>query len=107
VGVIMMIGIDVSVGTLRIDLANRLRSEGRSAHDAIVEASSVRLRPILMTALSAVLGLLPMAISGGANIPLARAVIGGVIASTVLSMFVMPVLYVVVRGRERRPGAVA
>ena len=101
VGVIMMVGIDVSVSTLRIDLANRLRAQGMKPADAIVEASAVRLRPVLMTALAAVLGLLPMAISGGANIPLARAVIGGVVASTVLSMFVMPVLYVLVQRRNR------
>ena len=99
VGVIMMIGIDVSVSTLRIDLANRLRTQGKHPVEAIVKPSAVRLRPILMTALSAILGLLPMSIAGGANIPLARAVIGGVLASTILSMFVMPVLYVLVRRR--------
>src|SRR5207249_2925107 len=92
VGVIMMIGIDVAVSTLRVDLANRLRARGQDPASAIVTASATRLRPILMTALAAILGLLPMAIEGGANIPLARAVIGGVAASTLLSMFVMPAL---------------
>ncbi|MBL9088466.1 MAG: efflux RND transporter permease subunit [Planctomycetia bacterium] len=103
VGVIMMIGIDVASSTLRIDLANRLRAGGRLAADAILEASVQRLRPILMTALAATLGLLPMAVTGGANAPLARAVVGGVLASTVLSMFVVPILYVVVH-RRRAPG---
>lgn len=99
-GVMMMIGIAVSFNVLLTDLANRLRAEGRSWEEAIREAASIRLRPKLMTALAAVLGLVPMAIAGGANIPLARAVIGGVIAATILTMFVLPVLYSVVKERQ-------
>ena len=68
---------------------------------AILEASAARLRPILMTAFAAVLGLTPMAIYGGANIPLARAVIGGVLAATVLTLFVVPILYVLFRGSSQ------
>ena len=100
-GVIMMVGIVVAFSTLLVDRANQLRARGMSAFDAVVEASSTRLRPILMTSFAAVLGLLPMALHGGANIPLARAVIGGVLAATVLSLFVVPSLYVIVRGGSK------
>ncbi len=62
--------------------------------EAIRDAAVVRLRPILMTALAAVLGLIPMAVAGGTNTPLARAVIGGVVVSTILTLFVVPALYV-------------
>ena len=105
-GVIMVVGISVSFGIILIDFANRRRAEGASPLDAIREAASIRLRPILMVSLAAMLGLIPMAIAGGANIPLARAVIGGVLASTVLTLFVVPVLYVVF-GRDARKGAAA
>jgi CzcA family heavy metal efflux pump len=103
VGVIMMIGIVVAFTVLMVDMANRLRQEGRRPRDAVLEAARARLRPILMTTLAAILGLLPMAIQGGLNAPLARAVIGGVAASTVLSLFVVPVLYVIVRRRSEAP----
>lgn len=98
-GVMMMIGIAVSFNVLLTDLANRLRAEGRSWEEAVRMAAGIRLRPKLMTALAAVLGLVPMAVAGGANIPLARAVIGGVVVATVLTMFVLPVLYTMVKER--------
>jgi CzcA family heavy metal efflux pump len=93
IGVIMMIGIVKSFSLLMIDFANRRRADGVERVLAIREAALVRLRPILMTALAAVLGLVPMAIAGGANIPLARSVIGGVFASTFLILFVIPPAY--------------
>ncbi len=99
-GVIMMIGIVVSFSILMIDFANRLAGGGADRARAIIEAATTRLRPILMTALSAILGLVPMAIAGGANIPLARAVIGGVLASTLLTLFVVPALYVALGRRK-------
>ncbi|MGH7163228.1 MAG: efflux RND transporter permease subunit [Planctomycetota bacterium] len=103
VGVIMMIGIVVAFSVLLVDHANRLREGGLSARDAVRGAAIARLRPILMTSLAAILGLLPMAAEGGANIPLARAVIGGAAASTALSLFVVPILYVLLR--RARPDA--
>jgi multidrug efflux pump subunit AcrB len=99
-GVIMMIGIVVSFSILMIDFANRLAAGDADRAGAIFEAATTRLRPILMTALSAILGLVPMAIAGGANIPLARAVIGGVLASTLLTLFVVPALYVTLGRRK-------
>lgn len=96
-GIIMMIGIVVSNGVLLVDFANVLRRRGHSLHDAMVEAGRTRLRPILMTTLATLVGLIPMALGIGegseANLPLARAVIGGLGVSTVLTLFFVPVLY--------------
>jgi multidrug efflux pump subunit AcrB len=103
-GSIMMVGIVVSFSVLLVEFANHLRTEAaekgiqKTAREAIVEAASIRLRPIVMTGLSAILGLTPMAISGGANIPLARAVVGGVMAAMVMVLFVVPILYLLLKG---------
>ncbi|MBU6400428.1 MAG: efflux RND transporter permease subunit [Verrucomicrobia bacterium] len=105
-GSIMMVGIVVSFSVLLVEFANHLRAEARakgvpkSVREAVVEAAAIRLRPILMTGLSAVLGLTPMAIAGGANIPLARAVIGGVLAAMVMVLFVVPMLYLMFKGEK-------
>ncbi|MDA2919082.1 efflux RND transporter permease subunit [Desulfobacterota bacterium AH_259_B03_O07] len=99
-GIIMMVGIVVAFGILLVDFINRLIDEGLDLKDAVLKAAGIRLRPILMTALAAVLGLTPMALFGGVNIPLARAVIGGVIASTVLTLVVVPILYIMFKGKE-------
>jgi multidrug efflux pump subunit AcrB len=96
-GVIMMVGIVVSFSILLVDFANRLRAEGADPEEAVINASEVRLRPILMTSIAAILGLTPMALAGGANIPLARAVIGGVIASTILTLVIVPILYTLLK----------
>jgi len=94
-GVIMMVGIAVSYSILYVDFANRRLADGLSAREAVVDAGKTRLRPILMTSLAAMLALLPMALtSERATTPLARAVIGGVGASTLLTLFVVPALYV-------------
>src|SRR3989454_10832 len=105
-GIIMMVGIVVSFSVLMVDFANRILAEAaekmerKTPRDAIAEAATIRLRPILMTGLAAVLGLTPMALFGGANIPLARAVVGGILAALVLVLFVVPVLYVLFK-REK------
>ncbi len=103
-GVILMVGVVVAFSLLMVDLANRLRSEGMKTEQAIVEAARLRLRPIVMTSLAATLGLVPMAIVGGANIPLARAVIGGVLAATILTLVVVPILYTLLK-RKKKPNA--
>jgi len=104
-GVIFMVGIAVSNSILLVEFANRLRSErGLSPQAAAVEAASIRLRLILMTSLAAIIGLLPMALrSGEANTPLARAVIGGLSVSTVLTLFVVPCLYVILKRGQAVP----
>jgi multidrug efflux pump subunit AcrB len=98
-GVIFMVGIAVSNSILLVEFANRLmREQGKSALDAAIESGSVRLRPILMTSLAAVVGLLPLSLQeGDATMPLARAVIGGLSASALLTVFVVPALYVVIK----------
>jgi multidrug efflux pump subunit AcrB len=105
IGVIFMVGISVSNSVLLVDFANRLRAAGRFAGEAAIEAARVRIRPILMTSLAAMLGLLPMALELGrgseANGPLGRAVIGGLLASTLLVLFVVPALYATLHGRGR------
>jgi multidrug efflux pump subunit AcrB len=105
-GVIFMVGITVSNSVLWVEFANRLRADGRGLDDAIVDAAAIRLRPILMTSLAAVLGLVPMAIGIGhgseANVPLARAVVGGLSVSTVLTLFVVPPLYRIFKAGQPR-----
>ncbi|MEE3369445.1 MAG: efflux RND transporter permease subunit [Planctomycetota bacterium] len=103
-GIIMMVGIVVEYSIVLIDFANHLVAEGQMPREAIVEAAQVRLRPILMTSLTTWLALLPMAIGsagGEANVPLARAIIGGVLGATVLSLLVVPCLYVMLKRRPR------
>jgi HAE1 family hydrophobic/amphiphilic exporter-1 len=90
---------------LLVDFANARRLEGADAAGAIREAAATRFRPILMTFLATVLALTPMAIGIGrgheANIPLARAVVGGMISSTFLTLFMVPVMYVLLVKRVR------
>ena len=105
-GVIMMVGIVVSNGVLLVDFANVLRRRGLPLFEATVQAAQTRLRPILMTTLATVFGLLPMALGIGegseANLPLARAVIGGLTVSTIVTLFLIPSLYTLLDRFARR-----
>jgi multidrug efflux pump subunit AcrB len=96
-GIIMMVGIVVSNGVLLVDFANVLRRRGQPLRQATIEAARTRLRPILMTTIATIVGLAPMALGVGegseANLPLARAVIGGLSVSTVFTLFLVPALY--------------
>jgi multidrug efflux pump subunit AcrB len=96
-GLIMVIGIVAKNGILLIDADQRYRAEGMSPYDAMVNASRRRLRPIMMTAMAAVTGMLPLALALGAGSqmlqPLAIAVIGGIAISMVLSLIMTPTLY--------------
>ncbi len=110
-GVIMMIGIVVSNGILLVDYANKQQAQGMSPHDAIIRAGRIRLRPILMTAIATVCGMIPMALGLGegaeTNMPLARAVIGGLVVSTLLTLLVIPLMYLMFEQRfprRRQPG---
>jgi multidrug efflux pump subunit AcrB len=104
IGTIFMVGIAVSNSVLLVEFANRLRSGGMPVQQAAVQAGVIRLRPILMTSCAAMMGLLPMAFQigpgGEANVPLARAVLGGLATSTLLTLFVVPSLYLVLKGRK-------
>jgi len=105
-GVIMMVGIVVSNGILLVEFANVQLARGLDATEAVVQAGRVRLRPILMTTATTLLGLLPMAIGIGegseSNVPLARAVVGGLTASTVFTLVLVPILYTVLKRRPSR-----
>lgn len=97
IGTLMMIGIVVANSVLLVDYANRKVMTGISPEEAVMEAGRVRIRPIIMTAVAASLGVLPMALGLGegseANIPLARALIGGLMASMVMTLFLIPIVY--------------
>jgi multidrug efflux pump subunit AcrB len=99
-GVVMMVGIVVSNSILVVEFTHRLRAEGIAVRDAIAEACRVRLRPVLMTSLATLIGLIPMAAKLGtgseAYAPLARAIIGGLAVSVVLTMFIVPAAYLLV-----------
>ncbi|WHZ17692.1 MAG: RND efflux system, inner membrane transporter [Nitrospira sp.] len=105
-GIIMMLGIVVSNGVLLVDYTNVLRRRGLPLAAAVVTASRTRLRPILMTSLATVVGLIPMALGLGTgsetNAPLARAVVGGLTVSTVLTLFLVPTVYAMLEERFPR-----
>ncbi len=105
-GIIMMVGIVVSNGVLLVEYMNELRRHGLSLREAVIQGGRTRLRPILMTSLTTLVGLLPMALGIGtgseANAPLARAVIGGLAVSTALTLLFIPTLYVMLEERFPR-----
>lgn len=105
-GIIMMVGIVVSNGVLLVEYTNELRRRGLGLADAVLTAGRTRLRPILMTSLTTIVGLTPMAlgllVGSEANAPLARAVIGGLAASTVLTLVLIPTLYTLLEERFPR-----
>ena len=103
-GVVMLQGMVVSNSILIVDFANVLRSEGHGVREAIADSCRIRLRPILMTSLATVVGLLPMAFKletgSEAYAPLARAIIGGLVSSIVLTIFVVPAAYLLIYRRR-------
>jgi multidrug efflux pump subunit AcrB len=105
-GVIMMVGMVVSNSILIVEFAHRLEEEGRSVRDAIVDSCRIRLRPILMTSLATIFGLIPMALKLGtgseAYAPLSRAIIGGLAVSVVVTIFIVPAVYLLVYGRKQQ-----
>jgi multidrug efflux pump subunit AcrB len=108
-GVIFMVGIVVSNGVLLVDFANKQRALGCSVRQAITAAAGIRFRPILMTFLATFLDLVPMAIGCGkgseANVPLARAVVGGLLTSTFLTLIVVPIMYTLLNRDSDAPAA--
>lgn len=97
IGIIMLIGLVTKNGILIVEFANQRKEEGLSKIDAIIEASASRFRPILMTSLSTILGILPMALASGAGsesrVAMGVAVVGGLICSTLLTLYVIPAVY--------------
>jgi HAE1 family hydrophobic/amphiphilic exporter-1 len=105
-GVLMLIGIADSNSILIVDFAHKLEEQGMSVADAVVTACRVRLRPILMTSLATIIGMLPMAMKLGEGgeqyTPMARAIIGGLTSSVILTVFIVPAAYLLVYGRKDR-----
>ena len=103
-GALMAIGVATSNSILVIVFANEQREEGKSAVDAALESGKTRLRPVIMTALAMIIGMLPMSLSlsegGEQNAPLGRAVIGGLIVATLATLFLVPAIYTVFRRHQ-------
>ncbi|HEY4879141.1 MAG TPA: efflux RND transporter permease subunit [Candidatus Acidoferrales bacterium] len=104
-GIVMLQGMVVSNSILIVDFANVLRGQGRTLVEAVAQACRIRLRPILMTSLATIVGLLPMAFKletgSEAYAPLARVIIGGLVSSIILTIFVVPAAYLLIY--QRRP----
>jgi HAE1 family hydrophobic/amphiphilic exporter-1 len=105
-GVLMLIGIADSNSILIVDFAHKLEGEGKSVEDAVITACRVRLRPILMTSLATIIGMIPMAMKLGTGAeqyaPMARAIIGGLTSSVILTVFIVPAAYLLVYRNKRR-----
>jgi multidrug efflux pump subunit AcrB len=105
-GVVMLVGIAVSNSILIVEFTRHLREDGMSVREAVATACRVRLRPVLMTSLATIIGLLPMALKLGAGseayAPLARAILGGLTVSVLLTVFLVPAAYLLVH-RRREP----
>ncbi len=110
-GVIMMTGIVVSNSILIVEFAGILHAQGQPLLEAVVHSCKIRLRPILMTSLATLLGMIPMAIGLEAGseqyAPLARAVIGGLAASVAVTVFLVPAVYLIIHGRREGNAAAA
>ena len=105
IGFIMLMGLVVKNAILLVDNANQRRREGLNLYDALVEAGATRFRPIVMTTLAMIFGMLPLALNlhegSGQNAPMAHAVIGGLISSSLLTLVVVPVILTYIDGFTR------
>jgi len=105
-GVVMLTGIAVSNSILIVEFTRQLREEGKNVRDAVAMACRVRLRPVLMTSLATIIGLLPMALKLGEGsesyAPLARALLGGLTVSVIVTVFLVPAGYLLVYGRKEQ-----
>ena len=110
-GVLMLVGIADSNSILIVDFAHNLEKQGLSPKDAVITACRVRLRPILMTSLATIIGMIPMALKLGTGAeqyaPMAKAIIGGLTSSVLLTIFIVPAAYLLVYGKkgEKNPPA--
>jgi multidrug efflux pump subunit AcrB len=110
IGLVMLMGLVTKNAILLVDFANQARKAGATVADALLQAGLIRMRPIIMTTAAMVFGMLPLALAlndgGEIQAPMGRAIIGGVITSTILTLVVVPVLYsYLVRDRKRQPVA--
>jgi multidrug efflux pump len=105
IGLVMLIGLITKHGILIVEFANQLREQGREATEAVIEAATLRLRPILMTTGAMVLGALPLALATGAGAearqPIGWVIVGGLALGTVFTLYVIPTAYLLITGRRR------
>jgi multidrug efflux pump subunit AcrB len=108
-GAIMSVGVATSNSILMVSFAREQLNEGKTAREAALEAGFVRMRPVVMTALAMIIGMVPMAIGlgegGEQNAPLGRAVIGGLLFATIATLFFVPVVFSMIHGRRERKRA--
>jgi multidrug efflux pump len=106
IGIIILIGIVTKNGILIVEFANQKKSAGLPLREAVLEAATLRLRPILMTSLATTLGALPIALALGAaarsRVPMGIAIIGGLMFSLVLTLYIVPALYTLISGKMRK-----
>ncbi len=106
IGIVMLMGLVAKNGILLVDAAKERIKEGMPRNEALVEAGLVRLRPIIMTTLAMIFGMIPTVLATGAGTemrkPMAEAIIGGLITSTILTLFVVPIMYTLLDGLKRR-----
>jgi multidrug efflux pump subunit AcrB len=102
-GAIMTMGVATANSVLVITFADEQRAKGRTAAEAALDAGFERIRPVCMTALAMIIGMIPMAIGGGQNAPLGHAVIGGLLVATCFTLIVVPVLYSILRAAPPAP----
>jgi HAE1 family hydrophobic/amphiphilic exporter-1 len=97
IGIVMLVGIAVNNGIVLVDYINQLRKRGQEMFEAIVNAGQIRMRPVLMTALTTMLAMVPLGLGLGESgenwAPMARSVIGGLAAATIMTLLVIPVIY--------------
>ncbi|MEC7983666.1 MAG: efflux RND transporter permease subunit, partial [Myxococcota bacterium] len=107
IGLVILVGVVVNNGIVLVELVNRLRAEGKSRTEALIDAGTRRFRPILMTALTTIFGLVPMAFGSSSGEisyeSMGRVVIGGMAAGTILTLFFIPLLYLILD--DMRKGA--
>jgi multidrug efflux pump len=105
IGLVMLIGLITKHGILIVEFANQLRSRGTASAQAVVEAATLRLRPILMTTGAMVLGALPLALAAGAGAearqPIGWVIVGGLLVGTLFTLYVIPTAYMLLVGRGR------
>ncbi|HTE28850.1 MAG TPA: efflux RND transporter permease subunit, partial [Chryseolinea sp.] len=108
IGMIVLIGLVTKNGILIVEFANKKQAQGMGKHEAVIEAATARMRPILMTSLTMALGALPIALSLGAaatsRIPLGIVIVGGVLFSLILTLFVIPSIYSYVSSKKKKTG---
>jgi HAE1 family hydrophobic/amphiphilic exporter-1 len=106
IGFIMLMGLVTKNGILLVEFTNQLRAKGMSTHEALLEAGPVRLRPILMTSVAMIAGMIPVALARGdgaeTRVPMAVAIIGGLVTSTALTLGIVPVVYSLLDGLRSR-----